>query len=153
MMVRYCNQSMVYSDNKLEALRTKDDEVGGADTNMQRVVGKTKKAKPKAAGARPHVKRSLFALPPIGPVDLSQDGIQWHLLCLLRPGTNNVAMETTTQNFVKLFEIVGKQLDVSTALIASGVQTPGRKLRRNPSNDLFPKGTSGSKQYHIKSKG
>ena len=63
-MVRYCDQRMADSDKKLEALRTKDDEEGGANTNMQRVVGKTKKANPKAAGARVrHVKRSLFALP------------------------------------------------------------------------------------------
>ena len=117
MMVRYCNQRMVDSDNKLEALRTKEDEEGWTDNNMQRVVGNTLKATAKAARKRPRSKRYLFALPAIGPVDLPQDGIQWHPMCLVRPGTKNVAMEATTENFAKLFEIVSKQLDASTALL------------------------------------
>ena len=64
-MVRYCDQRMADSDQKLRVLRTAGDEEGEANTNMQRVVGKTKKANPKAAGARGrHVQRSLLALPP-----------------------------------------------------------------------------------------
>ncbi len=99
MMVRYCNERMVDSDNKLKALRTKEDKGGWAEKNMQRVVGKTKKATAKEGGKRPHSKRSLFAFPAIGPVYFPQDRIQWHPICLARPGTKNVAMEATTENF------------------------------------------------------
>ena len=69
------------------------------------------------------------------------------------PGTKNVAMEATTEHFAKLFEIVSKRLVVSTALIAAGLHTPGRKLRRRPSNDLEPKGPRGARRLRVKSTG
>ena len=63
------------------------------------------------------------------------------------------AMQSTTDNFTKLFEIVRKCLGEQAALKESGVQTPVRKLRRRKSNPHHPRGPPDEREYYCRSKG
>ena len=86
-------------------------------------------------------------------VNMSRGATEWHPLCVIRTGTKNVAMQSTTDNFTKLFEIVRKCLGEQAALKESGVQTPVRKLRRRKSNPHHPRGPPDEREYYCKSKG
>ena len=148
-MIKHCKQLM----DTYEALLL-EDEQGEGETAMSRLVGKTKSSlKPRDSGHRDHRRRGLSTLPNHGAVDMSRLGIQWHPVCLIQTGTKNVAVEATAENFAKLFEIVSKRLVVSTALIAAGVHTPGRKLRRRPSHMHAPRGPPEARELYIKTKG
>ena len=92
-------------------------------------------------------------MPPVGVVNMSRGGTDWHPLCLIRTGTKNVSMQYTTDNFTKLFEIVRQCLCENVVNSQSGVVTPVHKLRRRESNPLHPKGPSDSRQYYSTSKG
>ena len=74
-------------------------------------------------------------------------------MCVIRTGTKNVAMQSTTDNFTKLFEIVRQCLGEQAALKESGVQTPVRTLRRTKSNPYHPRGPPEERQHYCKSKG
>ena len=89
----------------------------------------------------------------VGVVNMSRGATEWHPLCVLRAGTNNVAMQSTTDNFTKLFEIVRQCLGELAALKESGVQTPVRTLRRRKSNPHHPKGPPEEREYYCRSKG
>ena len=79
-------------------------------------------------------------------------GTDWHPVCLIRPGQKNVAMQVSTDNFMKFFEIVSRCLDAQAASEQAGVHTPTRKLRRTRSNPLQPKGPPEAREYYIKGK-
>ena len=103
-----------------------------------------------------HKKRVLNALPAVGVVNMSRGATEWRPLCVIRTGTKNVAMQSTTDNFTKLFEIVRQCLGEQAAMKESGVQTPVRTLRRRKSNPLHtkgPKGPADERQYFSKAKG
>ena len=74
-------------------------------------------------------------------------------MCLLAPGTKNVAMEATTENFTKLFEVVSSQVVESAIKQLAAVQTPTRKLRRRGSDPKAPWGSPGNRKYYIEGKG
>ena len=99
---------------------------------MNKIVKKTilPEKKDKGFGRDTHKKRVLNAVPAVGVVNMSRGATEWHPLCVIRTGTKNVAMQSTTDNFTKLFELVRKCLDEQAALKESGVQTPVRTLRR-----------------------
>ena len=149
-MVMYCNQRMAESDEKFKQALLQEHE---SEIPMNRLVGKIKQQFKLSSGQRKHTKRSLAALPTQGPVDMSAGGIQWHPVCLLRPGTKNVAMEATTEHFAKLFEIVNQHMGANAALLNAGVHTPGRKIRRRPSHAHAPRGPPEARELYIKTKG
>ena len=92
-------------------------------------------------------------MPAVGVVNMSRGATEWHPLCVIRTGTKNVAMQSTTDNFTKLFEIVRQCLGEQAALKESGVQTPVRTLGRRKSNPHHPKGPPEEREYYCKSKG
>ena len=126
-------------------------EVAAAQTaQMGKIVSKTANPKKREGfGRESHKKRVLNALPPVGAVNMSHGATEWHPVCVIRTGTKNVAMQSTTDNFTKLFEIVRKCL---AGLKETGAHTPVRKLRRTKSNPLAPKGPPGERLYFCKSK-
>ena len=92
-------------------------------------------------------------MPGVGVVNMSRGATEWHPVCVIRTGTKNVAMQTTTDNFTKLFEIVHQCLGEIAVLKASGAQPEVRKLRRRKSNPHHPKGPPEEREYYCRSKG
>ena len=84
---------------------------------------------------------------------MSTGGTDWHPRCLLAPGTKNVAMEATIENFTKLFEVVHVQVVESAAKQLAAVQTPTRTPRRRASDPKAPTGSPDSRRYFIAKKG
>ena len=74
-------------------------------------------------------------------------------MCMIAPGTKNVAMQATTGNFKKLFEVVHLQVDESATKQLASVQTPKRTPRRRASDPKAPRGSPGSRWYYINPKG
>jgi hypothetical protein len=120
---------------------------------MDKIVKKTVLHKKAGLGRDSHKKRVLNALPAVGVVNMSRGATEWRPLCVIRTGTKNVAMQSTTDNFTKLFEMVRQCLCEQAALKESEVQTLVRTLRRRKSNPHHPKGPPNERQYYSKSKG
>ena len=158
-MIRHCDAIMAESKAKIAAAKEKGSSTHASEAKkeMDKLVKKTKEMEktPKwnGLGRESHKKRVLNALPPTGVVNMSRGGADWHPVCLIRTGTNNVSMQYTTDNFTKLFEIVRQCLREHAALKEEDVTTPVRTLRRRKSNPLHPKGPPDSRQYYSTSKG
>ena len=156
-MREHCNALMADSRRKIEAAKLQQRSAAASleKTAMDKIVKATVVPKTKAngLGRDSHKKRVLNALPPVGVVNMSRGATEWHPLCVIRTGTKNVAMQSTTDNFTKLFEIVRQCLCEQAALKEAGVQTPVRTLRRTKSNPLHPRGPSDEREYYCKSKG
>ena len=155
-MIRHCNAIMAEHKRKVEAAGQQErDAVADAQAAaMGKIVKKTVIPKEKDGfGRGSHKKRVLNALPAVGVVNMSRGATEWHPLCVIRTGTKNVAMQSTTDNFTKLFEIVRKCLGEQVALKEAGVQTPVRKLRRRKSNPHHPRGPPDEREYFCQSKG
>ena len=158
-MIRRCEAIMEESKAMIAAAREKAKTTPAdvATTEMHKIVKKTKvkvtTPKGNGLGRDSHKKRVLNALPTTGVVDMSRGGLDWHPLCMIRTGTNNVSMQYTAENFTKLFEIVHQCLREHAALKEEDVTTPVRMLRRRKSNPQHPKGPPESRQYFSTSKG
>jgi len=156
-MREHCSTLIADSKRKIEAAKQQQraDSASLEKPAMDKVVKKTVVPKPKAngLGRDSHKKRVLHALPQVGVVNMSRGATEWHPLCVIRTGTKNVAMQSTTDNFTKLFEIVRQCLCEQAALKESGVQTLVRTLRRTKSNPHHPRGPPGEREYYCKSKG
>ena len=92
-------------------------------------------------------------MPATGTVDVSMGGTDWHSVCLIRPGQQNVAVQITADSFMKIFDIVNRCLDAQAASEKTGVHTPTRKLRRTRSNPQKPRGPPKSREYYVNGKG
>ena len=155
-MIRHCHAIIADSSAKIEAAKGQYRASAASDqkAEMEKIVKKTSVPKKGGRGlGRVHKKRVLYALPAVGVVNMSRGATEWRPLCVIRTGTKNVAMQSTTDNFTKLFEIVRQCLGEQAALKESGVQTPVRTLRRRKSNPHNPKGPAEERQYYCKSKG
>jgi hypothetical protein len=152
-MHKHCDGIMAEHKRRVEAAM--EQQRGEAATaqaaQMGKIVSKTANPKKREGfGRESHKKRVLNALPPVGAVNMSHGATEWHPVCVIRTGTKNVAMQSTTDNFTKLFEIVRKCL---AGLKETGAQTPVRKLRRRKSNPHAPKGPPDEREYFCQSKG
>ena len=156
-MIKHCNAIMAEHKRRVEAAMQQEKACASQPqtAEMDKIVKKTivPKKKEKGFGRDTHKKRLLNALPAVGVVNMSRGATEWHPLCVIRTGTKNVMMQSTTDNFTKLFELVRKCLDEQAALKESGVQTPVRTLRRRKSNPHHPRGPPGAREYYCKSKG
>ena len=84
---------------------------------------------------------------------MSMGETSWHPVCLIRPGDGkHVAVQVTTDNFMKLFDIVNRCLNAHAAAAKEGVHTPTRKLRRTRSNPQKPKGPPDGREYYVNGK-
>ena len=155
-MIRHCNAIMAEHKRKVDASKGGRGALAASQTDaMDKIVKKTRVPKRTYTGfgRESHKKRLLNALPEIGVVDMSRGATEWHPVCVIRTGTKNVAMQSTTDNFTKLFEIVRRCLGEQAALKESGVPFPVRTLRRRKSNPYHPRGPPEERQYYCKSKG
>jgi len=152
-MIKQCN--VLIAKTKDVIARSSVVEPTAATKEMNLLVKET--VLPKKRGHilqhRIHKKRVLNALPTTGEVDMSMGETSWHPVCLIRPGQQNVAVQVTTDNFMKLFDIVNRCVHAHAAAAKEGVQTPTRKLRRTRSNPLKPKGPPEERKYYTPSKG
>ena len=147
-MIQHCDQYMVATLDIVEENRVSADTAA-----MGQLVSKTTAPLGRVSGKRSHKKRALVALPTHGVVDMSTGGTEWHPRCLLAPGTKNVAMEATTENFTKLFEVVSLQLVETATQQLAALQTHTRMIRRRPSDEKAPRGSPANRKYYIASKG
>ena len=98
-------------------------------------------------------RRGIRVMPKYAPVEMTRSlSSTWSPICLITAKAANVSMEVTTDNLSALFDIVQKQIDVP-GTACSQPSTPKRTLRRTKSDDHYKKGSPGSRQYWVHSKG
>jgi hypothetical protein len=126
---------------------------GAPGANMARVCDDAGKRTRTSSGKRSHHKSDVSSwLPVCGAVDMSIGTSPWSPVCLFEPAAANVCMEVTAGNFQMLFDIVHAQLAKPTNADGPSA-TPKRSLRRRESDPRAPKGSPGSRVYHVASKG
>ena len=110
---------------------------------------------------RSHKRRKgIKVMPKYAPVDMTRSlsttpcgslSTAWAPLCLMSSKAANVSMEVTTENLSTLFDIV--QTQIARTYPKLQPSTPARSIRRRESDDHYKKGSPGSRQYWVNSKG
>ena len=128
-------------------------EEAGATADSTAAVGELviDACKAPAYGKRSHKRRALPMLPPYGIVDMTMGGKPWSPLCLLVPKAANVSMEATTENFMKLFEVVHDRR-IENLGKHTVTRTPTRTIRRRKSEPFAPKRLPDGTMFHVATK-